>query len=81
MKICPSCGKEFHDMDNFCMLCGDKLKQKEDVFHKKIEKLEKKISAMPAAAPAKHSDVQALRNRWTRLNRRWETSHLHSRRP
>jgi len=73
MKTCPKCGSIYPDMDNFCMMCGLKLKSKKAEhthketarLHKRISSLEKKAVSVPKPPPYKH--VRVLEHRLSKL--------------
>jgi len=46
MKICPKCGKEFGDIDNYCMFCGVKLKPKEESHQRQVSDMQKRLEAL-----------------------------------
>jgi len=67
MKTCIKCGKDYPDIDNFCISCGAKLQKKkllehspmDSHIHKRVERLEKTVKAIPH----KPSYVHVLRKR------------------
>ncbi len=59
MKVCPKCGKEFGDIDNYCIFDGAELRPKAlvtvpkkhvDSLSKRLGALEKKITQSPPSA-------------------------------
>jgi DNA repair exonuclease SbcCD ATPase subunit len=63
MKTCPKCGKDFPDLDNFCISCGARLKSKKllasptketAVIHKRVKRLEKEIGKIPKSPKYVH---------------------------